>query len=142
GGQYVQADGSLGATAVWQTAAAWGVETVTGLASETEYTFTVMARNGDLVETAPSLSASATTLDNTSPVLVVGTLEGFGDVCAGADAVGSFTFSGENLTSDDIVIGSLDGFSYSLTENGTYTSTLNIASSPTMTDQMVWVMFS
>ena len=62
GGQYVQANGSLGATAVWQTAATWATKTVTGLANSTAYTFQAKARNGANVETAFGATASATTL--------------------------------------------------------------------------------
>lgn len=62
GGQYVQANGSLGATAVWQTAATWGTTTVTGLAVSTLYTFQVKARNGENVETAFGTSAGSSTL--------------------------------------------------------------------------------
>ena len=54
---FVQADGTLGATAVWQTAASWGTKTVTGLTTDTEYTFQVKARNGDNVETAYGATA-------------------------------------------------------------------------------------
>jgi hypothetical protein len=61
GGKYVQADGSLGTTAVWQTAAAWGTKTVTGLSSSTTYTFSVKARNGDNVATTFSATANGTT---------------------------------------------------------------------------------
>ena len=60
--QFVQADGSLGATPVWQTASTWGTKTVMGLAASTTYTFQTKARNGDNVETAYSTAASGTTL--------------------------------------------------------------------------------
>lgn len=59
--KYVQANGSLGATPAWQTRAAWGTKTVTGLAMATTYTFQAKARNGANVETALSTSASGTT---------------------------------------------------------------------------------
>lgn len=62
GGQYIQANGTLGATAVWQTAANWGTVTVTGLTASTNYTFQVKARNGANVETAFGTTASGTTL--------------------------------------------------------------------------------
>lgn len=62
GGQYIQANGTLGATAVWQTAATWGTVTVTGLTASTNYTFQVKARNGANVETAFGTTASGTTL--------------------------------------------------------------------------------
>lgn len=45
GKAYVQADGSLGAAAVWRTKAAWGTKTVVGLASSTTYTFRVRGMN-------------------------------------------------------------------------------------------------
>jgi len=52
--QYVQTDGTLGATAAWQTDASWGTKTVLGLTQNTEYSFQVKARNGDGTETALS----------------------------------------------------------------------------------------
>ncbi|HQW68288.1 MAG TPA: hypothetical protein PLH25_01370, partial [Flavobacterium sp.] len=62
GGLYVQANGSLGASAVWQTAATWATVTITGLANNTTYTFQAKARNGANVETAFGGTASGTTL--------------------------------------------------------------------------------
>ena len=142
GGQYVQANGTLGATAFYQTAASWGIVTVSGLAANTQYTFSVIAQNGASVNTTPSTSQSGTTLSITSPILTVGTLPAFGDICVGDSAIGSFSFDGANLTSQAITIGALEGFSYSLSEMGTYTSTLSFPSSTTMTGQVVWVKFS
>lgn len=43
---YVQADGTLGSMPVFQTKADWGTKTVTGLASDTAYTFTARAARG------------------------------------------------------------------------------------------------
>lgn len=65
-GLYVQADGTLGASAVWQTAATWGTKTVTGLASSTNYNFDVKARNNDTtpVETGFGAEGNNTTLAN------------------------------------------------------------------------------
>ena len=61
-GQYVQANGSLGQNAVWQTAAAWGVKTITGLLNNNSYDFSVKARNAINTETSFGTSASITTL--------------------------------------------------------------------------------
>ena len=61
--QYLQTDGSWGASAVWATKDTWGTKTATGLASGTEYTFQVKARNSVNVETAFGATASGTTLD-------------------------------------------------------------------------------
>ncbi len=60
--QFVLAGGTVGASAVWQTKAAWGTVTVTGLTSGTAYNFDVEARNGngELIVTAFSLQTSVT----------------------------------------------------------------------------------
>ena len=60
-GKFVQANGTLGAAAVFQTAALWATKTVTGLTSSTTYTFKVQARNGDNVTTGFGATASAAT---------------------------------------------------------------------------------
>lgn len=65
GGQFVQAGGTLGASAVYQTAAAWGTKTVTGLLPTTAYSFTVQAKNGDGVTTGFGSSAGDTTAAGT-----------------------------------------------------------------------------
>ena len=53
GGSYIAANGSdNGSTAVWQTDATWSTVTVTGLTSETAYSFCVKAKNAENVETA------------------------------------------------------------------------------------------
>jgi hypothetical protein len=59
--QWVQADGTLNASAVYGVAEGWGTVTVTGLAPATAYTFAVVARNLSAVETVPGPGASATT---------------------------------------------------------------------------------
>ncbi len=73
-GQYVQANGTLGATAVWQTAATWATVTVTGLSSSTLYTFQTKARNGATVpvETIFGATASGTTTLPDAPVVTAG----------------------------------------------------------------------
>jgi hypothetical protein len=61
GGNYVQTNGTLGGTAVWQDSANWGTKRVTGLSASTTYYFKTKARNGDSLETAFGSSASQTT---------------------------------------------------------------------------------
>ena len=73
GGQFIQADGTLGASAVWQTASTWATITVIGLAGNTTYTFDVKARNGENVETAYGSSAGGSTLSLSKPVLITPT---------------------------------------------------------------------
>lgn len=60
-GDFVQADGTLGATEAWQTASAWTTVTVSGLASSTLYNFDVKARNSNNVETGFGATGSGTT---------------------------------------------------------------------------------
>ncbi|NUY79834.1 lamin tail domain-containing protein [Flavobacterium sp. MAH-1] len=142
GGSYVQADGSLDAAAVWQTAAQWATVTVIGLTDNTTYGFSAKARNNAGAETAFGTSASGTTLVNTNPTLTVSTLAGFGDVCVfHTSEAQSFTIDGINLTADDIVVGPLDGFTFSLTETGTYVPTLNITQSGGTFSGEVFVRF-
>lgn len=91
GGNYVQANGSLGAGAVWQTASVWGTETVTGLSGGTLYTFQVKARNGDNTETSFGTSANGTTTSSVAPTITSPT----------ATAILSTTATlGANVTSD------------------------------------------
>ncbi|MEI6143258.1 MAG: BspA family leucine-rich repeat surface protein [Mariniphaga sp.] len=58
--KFVQANGTLGASVVWQTAATWGTKTVTGLTTGSTYTFKVKARNGVNTETAYGTTANGT----------------------------------------------------------------------------------
>lgn len=63
--QYIQANGTLGASAVWQDYTTWGGASGivnTGLSSNTSYPYKVKAENGDNIETAFSVEASASTL--------------------------------------------------------------------------------
>lgn len=76
GGLYVQANGTLSASAVWQTAATWGTVTVTGLSNNTLYTFHAKARNGSSVETAFGGSTSGTTTGPIAPVVSNGSPSG------------------------------------------------------------------
>lgn len=62
---YVQGDGSLDSSEIWQTAEDWGTVIVTGLTPATTYTFQVKARNGDLTQTSFGSSTDAVTEANT-----------------------------------------------------------------------------
>lgn len=61
-GSYVQTDGTLGATAAYQSAGDWGTKTVNGLSGTTTYSFQVKAQNGGGMDTAFSPAADGTTL--------------------------------------------------------------------------------
>ena len=129
GSQYVQANGTLGASPVYQTAANWGTKTITGLTAGTTYTIDVAAQNTDAtLVSAYGTSASLDTLAATAPSLTLTASSlSFGNVCINATATGTFTFEGANIVgTTDITVPAITGFSYSLTANGTYTDTLTI----------------
>lgn len=127
--QFVQADGSINGTEVFQTATEWGTSiTVSGLAPETAYTFDSRARNTATALTDWSATSVGTTTESTVPALVlVSSSLDFGDICLNANNTGSFSFTGDNLSAPaNITVQNTDGYTYSLTETGTYTSTLTI----------------
>jgi hypothetical protein len=69
-GLYLQANGTRGAGAVFQTRASWGTTTATGLSEATLYGFRAVARNGANVLTSPGATDSLSTLDVTPPTVV------------------------------------------------------------------------
>jgi autotransporter-associated beta strand protein len=58
GSSWVQANGTVGGTAVWQTRATWGTKTVSGLANSTTYNFKVQSRYDDTITQPTDLTAS------------------------------------------------------------------------------------
>ncbi|MBP6427682.1 MAG: lamin tail domain-containing protein, partial [Bacteroidia bacterium] len=118
-GNYVQANGSLGATDVWNSASVWGSKTVTGLTASTLYTFQVKARNGDLVETGFGLTTSGTTSGAGSPLITVtASLTSFSSVAGSPSASQSYFVEG-NFLVDDITITPPANFEISL-DNSTW----------------------
>jgi hypothetical protein len=98
-GNYVQLNGTLNATAVWQTAATWGTKTVTGLTSNTSYTFAAKAKNGAAIETIISGTNSGTTSVLTAPTISGATTATvFTTFYGTTSAVQTFSISGVNLT--------------------------------------------
>ncbi len=62
GKTWVQADGSVGASPAYQTLAAWGTKTITGLAAARSYSFSVGAKNAAGVTSAFGPSGAGATL--------------------------------------------------------------------------------
>ena len=79
------------------------------------------------VASTPSLSCSA--------------LTAFGNVCTNTTPTNSFTISGVNLT-NSVSVGSVTGYTYSTTSNGTYTSTITLTPSSGSLNQTVYVKFT
>lgn len=92
------------------------------------------------------IDASSATKHNATPCtpsLSATALTNFGTICTGTTAgPNSFTISGLALTSANVTVGTLTGFSYSTTASGTYTSTLSLAQSGGNYSQVVYVKFS
>ena len=100
--QYVQANGSLNSTAVYQTAAAWGTITVTGLSANTSYTFYTVAKNGAGTATSASSTASASTTAASAPILT--TTAATSITTTGATLAGNITAAGStSVTANGIV---------------------------------------
>jgi hypothetical protein len=143
GGLFVQANGSLGVSAVFQTASSWSTITITGLASNTTYTIQVKAINGGGTETAYSAGTDLATLVSATPELQAQVLAGFGSACLGTtSAAGSFALTGLNLTTADVTVGPLSGFTFSTSSTGTYTSSLTITPTAGSVSETIFVKFS
>ncbi|MBU3681558.1 MAG: hypothetical protein FGM16_06435, partial [Flavobacterium sp.] len=143
GGLYVQANGSLGLAAVWQNAAAWATITISGLTSNTNYTVQVKARNGVAVETAFGTGSAITTLVSATPELQAQVLTPFGSLClATTSTEASFALTGSNLTSADVTVGPLSGYSFATSSNGTYSSSLSLSPAAGNLAETIYVKFS
>jgi len=78
-----------------------------------------------------------------SPTLSVNSLTGFGNVCSNnTSGPNSFTISGTDLTTANITVGALSGYTFSTTAGGTYTSTLNLVQSGGSYSQPIYVKFT
>ena len=88
--------------------------------------------------------ASVTPSSVATPALTIATvLPIFGDVCINTTAgPNSFTINGSNLTTADVTVGALAGYTYSTTAGGTYTPSLTITQAGGGFTQDVFVRFS
>lgn len=140
--KYVQADGTLNTTAVYQTAATWGTKTVTLLTSGTLYTFEVKARNGANIDTAFSAQASGTTAAAATGKIVV-TLPGqtFTDTVGNSGTVSTQTAgSSFNITltatlADEVTIDT----SYSGTKTISYSGPSTANGAPVYTTSVDFI---
>jgi hypothetical protein len=114
---YVQADGTLGATQVWQTYALWGGSSgssAIGLAQSTTYYFKVAAMQGKFTATAFGPSANAAT---------------------SASAALSFSVTPNSMNMGDLPAGSVidspSNISFTFSSNSAFGGTVYIAGSDT-----------
>ncbi|MEI2748112.1 MAG: hypothetical protein V9E88_05070 [Ferruginibacter sp.] len=86
-----------------------------------------------------SAEGSFTTL---TPTLSVDALTGFGNVCTGVTAgPNTFTITGTNLSTDNVTVAALNGFTYS-TDNISYASSLTFVQGGGSFSQLIYVKFS
>ncbi|MBC7655418.1 MAG: hypothetical protein H7098_13210 [Oligoflexus sp.] len=140
---YVQANGLLGAAAVYQTKATWGTQTVSGLSPTTTYTFKILAKNGAGVPTLAGSTSYGTTLV-VPAITATGTLSALSTTYGTASSNTTFTVGGTNLT-DNIVITAPTGFEVSKTAGGAtgYATTQTlIQSSGTVSSTIIYVRLS
>jgi len=115
-GYYVQGDGTLAGTIFFQDKTTWSTKTVVGLSSNTTYTFRVIAKNGNNINTSFSNSVNATTLSPPS-VNYIGSLTALNTIYGSASSTISFSVSATNLT-DNLTITAPNGFEVSQTSGG------------------------
>jgi len=96
GTHWVQADGTVGTTAAWQTESAWGTTTVAGLTTDITYTFKTKARYSGTItqETSLGLGAEGTPSGGTSSPTIT-QHPSPQNVCSGATATFTVAATGE-----------------------------------------------
>lgn len=77
------------------------------------------------------------------PAITTTALTAFGNVCTGTTAgPNSFTINGTNLTTANVTVGALAGYTYSTAAGGPYTSTLSLTQPGGTYSQQIFVQFS
>jgi hypothetical protein len=117
-------------------------QSVTGLSPLTTYYYRVRTV-GPSCTSVNSNVITVTTTAGASPLLIPGSLTDFGNVCINTDGgPESFTLTGTNLTTADVTVAALTGFTYSTTAGGTYTSTLSLTQPGGSYSQDIYVKFT
>lgn len=95
---------------------------VTGLVADTKYYYRVRPQGGNCS------SANSETIEvHTLKYFTAGETDlAFGDVCTNATDTGSFKFTASGMTNAALNVSAVEGYTYSLTQDGEYTPTLNI----------------
>jgi hypothetical protein len=114
---------------------------LSGLTPSTTYYYKAYATNAG--GTSYGAQQQFTTLAPPPPSISVTPLTAFGSNCVN-NTVGpnSFTITGSNLTTANITVGPLAGYSFATTSGGTYTSTLTLTQTGGTYNQTVYVKFT
>ena len=114
---------------------------VTGLTANTTYYYVVRSTNG--VSTSVNSNEISVVTTAATPTLSSTTLTGYGNVCVNtAVSSNSFTITGSNLTSANVVVGPLSGFAFGTSASGPFQSTLSLLQTGGAYSQAVFVQFS
>ncbi|MEO7446036.1 MAG: T9SS type A sorting domain-containing protein [Ferruginibacter sp.] len=111
---------------------------ISGLLPASTYYFIAFAINSG--GTSYSIQRSFTTL---APVIASTPLTAFGSICLNTtSAANSFTLSSTGLSTSNIVVGPLAGYSFSTSATGSFTPTLSITQPGGVFNQVVYVKFT
>jgi len=111
--------------------------TITGLQPTTTYHFRLNATTSKGL-----INGDDQTFTTTTPTLTASTLPDFGIVCVNSTSgPNSFTITGTNLTTDNVTVAPLNGFTYSTTLGGVYSPSLSIVQAGSFS-QTVYVKFN
>jgi uncharacterized repeat protein (TIGR02543 family) len=114
--------------------------TATGLVSNTTYYYRVRANNDGGSSAWSATSAGYSTLVVVNPTLSATGLTAFGNVCLNTvSAANSFTINGSALTTADITVSALSGYTFSTSIGGTYTNSLTLTQTGGSYSQLIYV---
>lgn len=98
---------------------------------------------GGGLATAVTVAVSGTSVGAPVPSISASTITGFGNQCINTTAgPNSFTITGVNLTTANVTVGALAGYTYSTAPSGTYTATLTLPQPGGSYSQVVYVKFT
>lgn len=111
-----------------------------GLVASTTYYYHAWATNAG--GTAYGAEQSFTTV-SPNPAITSTALTAFGNICINTTAgPNSFTLTGNNLTTANVTVGPLAGYTFSTTSGGTYTASLSLAQTGGSYSQQIFVRFT
>lgn len=117
--------------------------TATGLAPATSYYYRVRANNATGSSDWSSISVAYSTISANVPTLTASALADFGNVCTNSFSTNTFTVTGSALTSGNITVDTQDpGFTFSVSVDGTYSTSISFYQSGGAFSQIVYVKYT
>lgn len=114
---------------------------LSGLTANTVYYYKAYATNAG--GTTYGVQQTFTTAAPPPPAITVTALNGFGSTCINTEAgPNSFIINGTNLTTANITVGPLAGYTFAETAGGTYTASLSITQTGGTQSKNVYVKFT